>query len=106
MEIKWPKKGSSGSWTASHAQWGTGNVSYLDSISPEFFEEKQAIFKRAWLNVGRGEQLPKMGSYFTKQMPGRMDMEIDLVLVVPSYHQLNESKLTEELRNYAIRPAL
>ena len=30
--------------------------------------ERQAIFKRAWLNVGRIEQLPKTGSYFTKNI--------------------------------------
>ncbi|WP_043700663.1 aromatic ring-hydroxylating oxygenase subunit alpha, partial [Nocardia abscessus] len=35
----------------------------------EFFElEREAIFKRAWLNVGRVEQLPKVGSYFTKEI--------------------------------------
>jgi nitrite reductase/ring-hydroxylating ferredoxin subunit len=44
-------------------------VSYEDSISPEFFElECEAVFKRAWLNVGRVEQLPKGGSYFTKEL--------------------------------------
>ena len=33
-----------------------------DSISPEFYElEREAIFGRTWLNVGRVEQLPKVG---------------------------------------------
>jgi phenylpropionate dioxygenase-like ring-hydroxylating dioxygenase large terminal subunit len=33
---------------------GTGPVSYEDLISPEIYElERKAIFKRAWLNVGR-----------------------------------------------------
>ena len=44
-------------------------MSYEDSISPEFYElERAAIFKRAWLNVGRVEQLPRKGSYFTKEL--------------------------------------
>ena len=30
--------------------------------------ERDAIFKRAWLNVGRVEQLPRKGSYFTKEL--------------------------------------
>ena len=57
-----------GSWT-SHFDLGTEPMSYEDSISPEFWElEREAIFKRAWLNVGRVEQLPRVGSYFTKEV--------------------------------------
>ena len=60
MEINRPEKPGVGSWTALHPQLGTGDVSHLDSISPEFFEkEKQAIFKRLWLNVGRVEHCPR-----------------------------------------------
>ena len=44
-------------------------VSYEDSISPEHYElERDAIFRRTWLNVGRVEQLPRNGSYFTKEL--------------------------------------
>ena len=54
-----------------HPELGTGPVSFEDSISPAFYElEREAIFERAWLNVGRVEQLPRNGSYFTKQLPG------------------------------------
>ena len=57
-----------GSWTA-HFGLGTEPMSYEDSISPEFWElERDAIFRRAWLNVGRVEQLPRNGSYFTKEI--------------------------------------
>ena len=57
-----------GSWTE-HYELGTAPVSYEDSISPEFYElEREAIFKRSWLNVGRVEQLPRNGSYFTKEL--------------------------------------
>src|SRR4051794_7075831 len=58
-----------GTWTEHYPELGTAPVAYDDSISPEFYErEREAIFKRAWLNVGRVEQLPKAGSYFTKEI--------------------------------------
>src|SRR6201991_3162237 len=62
------KKPDESSWTA-HLRIGTEPVSYEDSISPAHYEvEREAIFKRTWLNVGRVEQLPKRGSYFTKEL--------------------------------------
>jgi Rieske 2Fe-2S family protein len=61
-------KPAAGSWTEHHGL-GTGLVSYEDSVSPEFYElEREAIFKRAWLNVGRVEQLPRNGSFFTRDI--------------------------------------
>jgi len=63
------EKPPEGSWTAHYPELGTGPVSYEDSISPEVYElERDAIFKRSWLNVGRVEQLPRRGSYFTKEL--------------------------------------
>jgi Rieske 2Fe-2S family protein len=57
-----------GSWTQSFGL-DTGPVSYDDSISPEYYErERDAVFRRAWLNVGREEQLGRAGSYFTKDI--------------------------------------
>src|SRR3954447_17827359 len=65
---RWPKP-AEGSWTQHYPELGIEPMSYEDSISPEFFElEREAIFKRAWLNVGRVEQLPRTGSYFTKEI--------------------------------------
>ena len=62
-------KPAEGSWTEHFSQLGTGPVSYEDSISPEHYEaERDAIFSRSWLNVGRVEQLPRAGSYFTKEI--------------------------------------
>ena len=64
---RWPKP-PEGSWTE-HFELGTEPMNYEDSISQEFFElEREAVFKRAWLNVGRVEQLPRTGSYFTKEL--------------------------------------
>jgi len=64
-------KPAEGTWTQHHAALGTGLVRFEDSVSPGFFElERKAIFERTWLNVGRVEQLPRGGSWFTKQLPG------------------------------------
>lgn len=61
-------KPAEGSWTE-HLKIDTEPVSYADSISPEHYElERDAIFRKTWLNVGRVEQLPKVGSYFTKEL--------------------------------------
>jgi phenylpropionate dioxygenase-like ring-hydroxylating dioxygenase large terminal subunit len=62
-------KPAEGSWTEHYPQLGTGPVSYEDSISPEHYErERDAIFRRTWLNVGRVEQLPRAGAYFTREL--------------------------------------
>jgi len=63
------EKPSVGSWTEAYPELGTGLISYEDSISPEFYElEREAIFRRTWLNIGRVEQVPNKGSYFTKEL--------------------------------------
>lgn len=57
-----------GSWTE-HFGLATEPVSYEDSITPAQYDaERDAIFRRTWLNVGRVEQLPRKGSYFTKDL--------------------------------------
>jgi phenylpropionate dioxygenase-like ring-hydroxylating dioxygenase large terminal subunit len=62
-------KPAEGSWTEHYPDLGTGPVSYEDSISPDVYErEREAIFSRTWLNVGRVEQLRRVGSYFTKEI--------------------------------------
>jgi phenylpropionate dioxygenase-like ring-hydroxylating dioxygenase large terminal subunit len=58
-----------GTWTEHYPELDTAPVSYENSISPEFFElEREAIFKRAWLNVGRVEQLRRKGGFFTRNL--------------------------------------
>ena len=45
----------------------TGPVSADPYRSPEYFErEREQLFKRAWLTIGRVEQLPEPGSFVTK----------------------------------------
>lgn len=64
----WPKP-AEGSWTEHYPELGTGPISFRDSTSPDFYElEREAIFKRAWLNVGRVEEVPNAGAYFTKEI--------------------------------------
>jgi phenylpropionate dioxygenase-like ring-hydroxylating dioxygenase large terminal subunit len=61
-------KPTEGSWTE-HFGLATTPTSYDDSNSPEHFElEREAIFKKTWLNVGRVEQIPKNGNYFTREV--------------------------------------
>ena len=56
---RYPKP-AEGSWTEHYPELGTEPVSYEDSISPEWYQlEREAIFKRAWLQVGRLEQIPR-----------------------------------------------
>ncbi|KAF5991634.1 SRPBCC family protein [Streptomyces sp. WAC00263] len=62
-------KPDAGSWTEQYPELGTSPVNYEDSIDPAYYEaEREAIFKRTWLNVGRVEQVPKPGHYFTKEL--------------------------------------
>jgi phenylpropionate dioxygenase-like ring-hydroxylating dioxygenase large terminal subunit len=62
-------KPAEGSWTEHYPELGTHPVDYTDSIDPDFYEaERDAIFCRTWLNVGRIERLPRTGSYFTKEL--------------------------------------
>ncbi len=62
-------KPDEGTWTQHYPHLSTGPTSYYDSISPEYYElERAAVFRKVWLNVGRVEQLPKVGSYLTKEL--------------------------------------
>jgi phenylpropionate dioxygenase-like ring-hydroxylating dioxygenase large terminal subunit len=62
------EKPDPGSWTEAFGL-KTGPVSFKDSYDPEFYElEKEAVFRRSWLHIGRVEQLPRKGTYFTKEL--------------------------------------
>ncbi len=57
-----------GSWTEAFGL-DTGPISFHDNYDPEFYElEKEAVFRRSWLFMGRAEQLTRPGSYFTKEL--------------------------------------
>ena len=62
-------KPASGHWTDAHPELGRGPVSLEDCVSEEFYEkERQHVFKKTWLYVGRAERVPKSGSYFTREL--------------------------------------
>jgi phenylpropionate dioxygenase-like ring-hydroxylating dioxygenase large terminal subunit len=62
------EKPAVGSWTKAFGL-ETGPVSFRDCYDPEFYElEKEAVFRRSWLQVGRVEELPRQGTYFTKEL--------------------------------------
>ena len=62
-----------GKFTPMYPELGTDPVSYDDCISEEFFRaEREAVFERTWLCVGREERLPRPGSYFTRELPGKL----------------------------------
>lgn len=62
-------KPSSGHWTDAYPELGRGPVSLEDCVSTEFYEkEREHVFKKTWLYVGRVERVPKSGSYFTREL--------------------------------------
>src|SRR5271154_1196168 len=56
-------------WTDRLAVGGPELVDYQDSISPSYLElEREAVFRRNWLMIGRDGELKSPGSYFTKEL--------------------------------------
>ena len=56
-------------WHDRYPELGTGPIAVEPYISPAFFErEREAIFRKVWLNVGRVEQIPARGDYFVKDL--------------------------------------
>ena len=77
--------------TNRYPELGTGPVDYDDCIDPEFFEdEKEAVFRRWWLYVGRAERLPRPGTYFTRELPGLASLVVarDLNGKVHAFHNV------------------
>lgn len=68
-------KPASGHWTDAYPELGRGPVSLEDCVSTEFYEkEREHVFKKTWLYVGRIERVPKQGSYFTRtRVPEHID---------------------------------
>ena len=56
-------------WHDRYPELGTGPIPVEPYISPAFFErEREAVFRKVWLNVGRVEQIPERGDYFVKDL--------------------------------------
>jgi phenylpropionate dioxygenase-like ring-hydroxylating dioxygenase large terminal subunit len=56
-------------WIKEHPDLGTAPVPTETCTSPELFElERERIFRRSWLNMGREEDLPEPGSYVVRDL--------------------------------------
>src|SRR5689334_2246186 len=63
-------KPASGHWTDAYPELGRGPVSLEDCVSTDFYEkEREHVFRKTWLYMGRVERVPKSGSYFTRELP-------------------------------------
>lgn len=61
-------KPASGYWHDAYPELGRGPVSFDDCVSEEFYKQEiEHVFRKTWLYVGRVEQLPGKGSYFTRE---------------------------------------
>src|SRR3954451_141571 len=57
-------------WHDQHPELGTGPVPIEPYISQEYFNlERERIFRKVWLNVGREEEIPQPGNYLVKDLP-------------------------------------
>ena len=55
-------------WADRYPELGTGTISYEDMISPEIFAlEREAVWRKCWLYVGREEDCRNNGEYFTRE---------------------------------------
>lgn len=56
-------------WHDLYPELGTGPLPIEPYVSREYFEkERERIFRKVWLNVGRVEQIPDPGDYFVKDL--------------------------------------
>ena len=63
------RKPPSGLWADAYPELGSGPISFEDSFCPEFYEkEREHVFRKTWLFMGRVEQLAERGSYFTREL--------------------------------------
>jgi phenylpropionate dioxygenase-like ring-hydroxylating dioxygenase large terminal subunit len=79
-------------WHDAYPELGRGPISMYDSVCPEFYQkEKKHIFKQHWLYVGRTEQLPQKGRYFTREL-AVLDTSVILVRdaqdVIRAFHNI------------------
>jgi phenylpropionate dioxygenase-like ring-hydroxylating dioxygenase large terminal subunit len=55
--------------TKRYPELGLGPVPIESFVSPQAFElEREKIFKKAWLNVGRTDDIPKRGDYVVREL--------------------------------------
>ena len=68
----------------SYPYLGKGPIPVEVFTSGEQFErEREHVFKKVWLNVGRVEQIPNPGDYFVKDLATVSLDEKDLTKIIP-----------------------
>jgi len=56
-------------WTKKYPELGSAPVPIEPCCSPAYFElERERVFRRTWLNVGRVEELPNPGDYYVREL--------------------------------------
>lgn len=56
-------------WARKYPEIGTGPVAIDPCVSPEYFElERERVFRRVWLNIGRIEEIPNPGDYMVRDL--------------------------------------
>lgn len=56
-------------WAQEYPELGTAPVPIEPCISQEYFDlERERLFKKVWLNVGRVEELPNPGDFFVRDI--------------------------------------
>jgi phenylpropionate dioxygenase-like ring-hydroxylating dioxygenase large terminal subunit len=56
-------------WARAYPELGTGPIPIEPCVSPQYFElEREHVFRRVWLNVGRVEEAPNAGDYFVRDL--------------------------------------
>jgi phenylpropionate dioxygenase-like ring-hydroxylating dioxygenase large terminal subunit len=56
-------------WHTLYPELGTGPLPIEPYVSREYFEkEREHIFRKVWLNIGREEMIPNRGDYFVKDL--------------------------------------
>ena len=56
-------------WSKKYPHVGKGPVATEPCVSPEYFEhERERIFRRHWINVGRTDEVAENGHYFVREL--------------------------------------
>jgi phenylpropionate dioxygenase-like ring-hydroxylating dioxygenase large terminal subunit len=56
-------------WAAKYPELGTGSLPIDPYVESEYLDfEREHIFRTAWLNVGRIDDVPQSGSYFVREI--------------------------------------
>jgi phenylpropionate dioxygenase-like ring-hydroxylating dioxygenase large terminal subunit len=60
---------ANGRWARRYPELGTAPLPIDPCVSAEYFElERERVFKRAWLNLGRLDEIPRPGDFFVRDL--------------------------------------